>query len=321
MSFLMTKRTLGLKKESTPYTAETLTSDDYNIPAREISYDPEIANYARKLARNEFSRDESIMGKRSITINFSVDIAWSGTADTPPTYFEALECCGLGQTVHSGTGVSLVSDSEHSNVPATIEVVEIGEGASPTQVVIKARGCMGNPEFVLDEVGQPVKVNFEFTGVLDDISDRAGGSLITPTGFDSPLPEAVLCGTIEYFSETQKLNTMTLNLNNTIELFTDPAKCEGWEGAHVTDRNPSLEIDPDLDTIANRGHFSRWTGESTGSFSLQIGDHMTLSAPAGQIVKAYSPGDREGHVVNQLSIELKRSSGDDEFKLLQGSES
>jgi len=48
---------------------------------------------------------------------------------------------------------------------------------------------------------------------------------------------------------------------------------------------------------------------------------MTISAPAVQYIKAYPPGDREGHVTNQKSLELKRSSGNDELKILQGSES
>jgi hypothetical protein len=46
------------------------------------------------------------------------------------------------------------------------------------------------------------------------------------------------------------------------------------------------------------------------------------AAPAAQIVQSYKPGDREGHVVNNMRFELKgTSSGNNEFSLLQGARS
>lgn len=314
------KRTLGFKIETTAYSGEDLATADYDVPAYNISYSPEIAMYARKLARGDYSRDTSIAGKRTITISFSVDLAYSGTAATAPTYFKCLRACGMKQTTHGATGVSLVPHAEYSNVPATIEVVEKDDGTSPSQVVVKATGCMGNARFVLDDVGTPIRIEFEFKGVLDSITDRAYADIIAPTGFDSQLPDAVLGATITLFSEVQQLNTVTIDLGNVTEIYTDPSRTQGVEGARIVDRNPFAEIDPDLDLIASRGNYARHTGNTEGQFYMEVGSNITITAPKSQIVQSYSPGDREGHVTNQMRVELKRdTNGNDELEILQGS--
>jgi len=321
MGFNKTKRTLGMKIESTPYTAETLAATDYNIEAFNIEYTPEIAVLERKIARGDLSRDVSITGKRQVTITFSIHAYTSSTLNSPPNYFKCLQACGMFQTIHGSTGVSLVPHASYTNVPATIEVVEKDEGTSPSQVVIKAHGCMGNVKIPLGNVGEPLRYDFEYKGVLTSITDRAYGSILTPTGMTSQQPEAVLACGITLFGEGQQLNTITIDLGNVVENYTDPTKDQGYEGARVVDRNPNIALDPDLELIATQGDYARWTGNTTGIFSMQIGDNMAISAPAAQLTNAYQPGEREGHVVNNKTLELKRSSGNDELKILQGSES
>jgi len=320
MSFLLAKRTVGFKLEAVPYTAEVLAVGDFDFRAYNISYDPDIAKTARKLAEGDFSRRISISGKRSLPFTFSVDVSRSDAVATAPKYWKLLRACGMKQVVHGSTGISLVTSSETTNVPGTIEVVEKDEGASPVQVVVQGRGAMGNAKFVLDNVGMPMRIDFEFKSALIDIFDRAFGSILSPTGFDAALPDAVLSATTSFFAETQKLDTVTTDLGNQVELYTCPANADGWEGAHVVDRNPTLEMDPDLELLATQSDFTRWTGETTGALLITIGDSLQFSAPAAQLIKAYTPGDREGHVTNTKSLELKRGpTGDDELELLQGS--
>lgn len=323
MGFLMPKRTIGFKIESTPYTAETLSANDYDIAAYNVTYSPEIPMKERRLARGDFSRDISISGKRSITITFSVDFYHSGTNATPPNYFKCLRACGLKQTVHGATGVSLITDSDYTDVPATIEVVEKDEGTSPSQLVFKAKGAMGNAKVVMDNVGEPIRVEFEFKGVLVSVTDRAYGSILAPSGITSQLPEAVLNAGATFFGEGRCVNTITIDLANDVQLYSCSSSTYGYDGAHVVDRNPTLETDPDLALIATNGDYSRWTNNTTGAFLINMGSasqRLTVSAPAAQLINAYQPGDREGHVVNSESFELKRSSGNDELKILQGSE-
>jgi len=320
MSFLPERRTIGAKTESTPYTAETLAATDYNFKAFNINYSPEIAMMARKVARGDFSREVSIAGKRSCTVSFSVELAYSGTANTAPTYGKLLKACALKETVHTTTGVSYLTDAGYSAVPVTIEVVEKDEGTSPVQVVVRVRGCMGNAKISFDSVGQPCRIDFEFKGALVSIADRAFASILTPTSMNDSTPDAVLSATVSFYTETRRIDKFSVDLGNDVQLFTDPAQSVGLQGAHVVSRNPTVEIDPDLALIATNGDFARWVANTTGAMSVTVGSNFTLSAPAIQIIKDYAPGDREGHVTKTMSFECKRSSGNDEFKILQGAE-
>jgi len=318
MSFVMPKRTLGFKIEGTPYTAETLTVHEYNLAAYNVGYSGDIPMKDRKLVRGDFSRDPSIAGKRQITINFSIDLYYSGTLATAPNYFACLRACGLKQTTYGSVGVGLTTDAAYSNVPATIEVVEKDEGTSPAQVVIKARGAMGNAKIILDNVGEPQRIDFEFKGVLASITDRAFGAILAPSGISTQVPNAVLAAGISLFTQRQQLNTYTVDLGNDVQNYTDASKSEGYEGARIVDRNPTLEMDPDLELIATQGDYNRWTGNTTGVFSSQS-NNLRLYAPAAQLVNAYQPGEREGHVTNQKSLELKRgAAGNDEFEIIHG---
>jgi hypothetical protein len=313
---------MGCKIESTPYTAETLAASDYDVSAYAITYDPEVEMYMRKLARGDASKDPAIAGKRKIKINFSVDMTVGAAAATAPSYFKCLRACGMKQTTHGATGVSLVTHADYFNVPMTIEVVERDEGTSPVQLVLKARGCMGNVKHTIPGVGLPGKLDFEFTGVLVSITDRAYANLITPTGFDAALPQAVLACTTSLFGESQNFDKITIDLGNKVELWSDPTKAEGFEGARIVDRNPTIEIDPALSLIASNSNYSRHTGNTTGAYAETIGAGIaiTILAPKAQIIQSYKPGEREGRVTNQIKCSLNRNLGNDELTILQGAQ-
>lgn len=324
MSFMLPKRTVGAKIEDPKYAAEVLAAEDFDFCAYDITYDPEIAMYARKCARGDFSRDTSIAGKRTNTVTFKVDLAQHTSAlENEPSYFKLLRACAMKMTPHGSTGISLVTDAGYTDVPITIEVIEKDEGATPSQIVIPLSGCMGNAKIVMSTTGQPIAIEFEFKGVLGTIADRAFGDILNPTGFNTSLPDAVLSSTISIDfgtgAEAQTVDTFTIDLGNDVQVFSDPAKAEGVSGAHVVDRNPTMELDPDLVLIATQGDYTRWTGNTTGALVVEVGSNMHISAPAVQIIKGYAPGDREGHVINNKSLELKRSAGNDELELLQGS--
>ena len=317
--FMIKRRTLGAKIESTPYTVETLNGNDYNIPAYNVNYKGDIPMKDRKLVRGNYSSDPAVPGKRKLTISFSVDLYYSGTANTAPATFKLFRGCAMKQTAHTTKGISLVTDSDYTNVPLTMEVVEKAEGASPSQVVIKGRGMMGNAKLVCDNTGEPIRIDYEFQGVLSSIADRAYGSIIAPSMGSIPVPDNVMgCG-VTLFGEAQTINKFTIDLGNQVEVCSDPKYTEGYEGAHVVDRTPVLELDPDLELVATQDDISRWTGATTGAFSCMLNTRLLLSAPKAQYKEVYSPGEREGHVVNQKICGLHGDSGDDDFEILHGS--
>ncbi len=320
MGFITKKRTFGIKLESTPYTSETLIAGDYNVPVYDVNYSVDITMKEREVANGTFGRPIQIAGKRPFTCSVMVDMYAEDTLDTPPSWGKMLQACGLQETVHAATGVSWVPNCEYSTTPHTIEIVDKSEGQSPAQTVYHARGCMGECKIVVNTVGEPIALQFEFTGVIETITDRAFGSILNPA-LSANDPDAVLASTLTAFGETQRFDTFTLAFNNDVQNWTDSSKAEGFEGARVVDRAPSLEADPDAELIAVQGDFVRWTGNTTGAMAITVGD-ITISAPAVQITKSYANGDREGHVTFSKSMVLTEGpAGNDEFEILQGAKS
>lgn len=240
--FAIAKRTIGFKIEDTPYSGENLQADDFNLQAYNIQYTPGIESYGRKLARGDYSKDPSVAGRRTGQVTFSVDVHFNATVTSAPNYWKCLQACGMRQ--YTGpNGVWLKPDANYSNVPATIEVPERDEGTNPAQLVMRLRGAMGTAKLVSDALGKPARIDFDFKGVLDNISDRAYAEIFVPTGFGTAQPEAVLGITTTLFSKTMKHSKVEFDLGNVVDLWSDPSKAEGIEGARISDRNPTITID------------------------------------------------------------------------------
>lgn len=316
--FALTKRTMGLKLEGTPGTAETLAVGDYNFKAYNINYSVEIEENKRKYAMGNFAPHKSIMGRRTGTVSFSVDLTNPGDA-APPNYGKIFMACGLGET---GTTVYTAA-SLLTNVTATIEVVEMDEGATPAQLVIKIKGAMGNVKFVADGVGKLVRMDFEFKGILSNISDRSFGSIIFPASVDSYDAEVLINGVANYTYGSLSLDKFTIDLGNDIQMETDVTDPSGYKSCHIVNRNITWTVDPYLDLLAGKDYFASWTAPTLAAlvFSLGSTNTVTLYIPKAQIVKAYNPSDRTGMVVNTLegiavrTVNEDAAGGDDIFTI------
>ena len=99
--FVNNRRTLIGKKEAVPYTAETLADADFNVRIRDITYSKEIVEYQRKLALGHLDASESIMGKRTGSVSFVVELAVGDDAGTAPNWGKFLEGCGFKETVYA----------------------------------------------------------------------------------------------------------------------------------------------------------------------------------------------------------------------------
>lgn len=313
-------RAVGFKPEASPYTypQTNLAQADYDFKPISPKYSIDIEKVARAYATGNMSLLTSLIGKRSGVISFMVDLAWSGTVNTEPDWGKLIKSCGVQQTAHGSTGISWRPSSFLTAVPAVIEAAETTDTANPSQIVVQLRGCTGTAKLVLDQVGNPVRIHFEFRGPIVKVYDRV--TAIQASGYDAVAPDVVLGATISAFGETLDLDKMTLDFGNKVELLPDPAAPEGFKGSHISGRAPTLQVDPYLGLLSANDHWSRLINGTTGAFSMTVGSHITVSAPALQISSAYDPGVRGGAVTNNILFDLtKGSSGDDEWEILQGS--
>lgn len=326
--FLTNKTVVFGKQESPAYVAATMDSGmadaDFNVRVQDISYSIDIAEYRRKLADATLDYSESVMGKQQITVSFKVGLAPAPAANLEPQWSKLLESCAFKKTAHGATGISWVPHADNTHVPITLVIEEIEEGASPDGVKIVIGGAMGNVKFSVGTVGEPVNMEFEFTGKLYVIEDFASGNRIDPTTFSTIVEPPLLCATATINSVAQDFDTFEFDMANDVQVWTDPSDCTGLKGSYVAGREPVMTLDPTSKLLATED----WYGDLTSSTptpraisaALAVSPAMTLSAPKGQLV-ALSPGERNGARTNEKTLLLEKSSGNDCFKVLQGSES
>ena len=314
-----TKRVMGAKIETTPYVQESTLNWYYDV--RNIKFEPKIEMFLRNNARADFSKDVDIAGKRSVKFSFEFDMHPGSNVYTAPRNWDFLQACAMKQTTYGTTGVGLVTDATQDRVPMTMRIVDREEGTTPGGLVIDVAGAMGNAKIGHKKTGEPNTCTCDFEGRLVGISTLAAANMITPSAFDTALPEATLSATINLFSTIMFTDGLEVDLGNKTELFTDPADPTGYNGARVTGRDPKLTIAPDALTTSNMDWYTAHINNTTGTLSVQVGSNTTYSAPVCQLEETYKFAAREGHWANDLKLDLKRSSGNDEFAILQGAKS
>ena len=319
------KPTVGFRIETVPYTAEqSFIAADYDQRIYGVKVDPKLEAYARKLVHGDYSRDRTVIGKHDATVSFSVDLYPGSAVNVAPTYFAMVQACGWLQTTFTTAGISLTPNANQNRVPGTIEVAFPEEGASPRQLVYRIKGAMGKLKITMNQVGQPAKLDFSFQGALYAITTRAYANIITPAGFDTALPPAVLAATFSFFGTTQYPAKFEIDGGEKLEMFSDITDPTGYSGARISDRIVTGTMDPDMMVPADLDLYSSMLNNTTGTLSMTIGGAVpiVISAPTAQIVEAYKDAKREGHLVNQLKIEYQRgTNGNDEVEILQGAKS
>jgi len=319
--FLTNKTVVYGKLESTPYTGETLADADFDVRVSDVSYSFDVQEYRRKIADGTLDFSASVKGKQSATVSFKVDLAPGAAADDEPEWSKMLEACGFKKTAYGSTGIGWVPHADNTHTPVTIEVQEIEEGASPDALRVRLVGAMGNVTFTIGQVGEPTQMNFEFTGMLDVIDDRTSAQRIDPTAFNTVCPPPILSATITVNSIAQELDTFEFNMNNDVQMWTDPSKAEGIKGAYVAGREPQMTLDPMMTLLATEDWYAELIGDCTTrravSVSYSSSPLITLSAPKAHLI-AVAPGERNGARTAEKTFLLTKDSGNDVFEVLQG---
>lgn len=324
--YVSQKMMIGCRIESDPYTMENAV--EYDILARSPTVSPTIEEFVRKYAVGDFDSFESVMGKRMGEINFTCDLQGSGTAATAPKIGKLLRGCGFRETV-GVAGVDYVKDAGVNKTPLTFYIVFKGAGVTPTGIIVKLRGCMGDVEFLIAKTGEPIQANFKFMGAIVSITDLTSAQIPGLTGHDTTIPPATVSAQALYRSASLQANNISLKMNNDVQMLTDMNQSEGYEGGYVVDANPTWNADPYLARTADRFLWNLATGETgplsgrlqmwAGSTSV-LGNHIQLNAHQAQIQKSHAIASREGTDMNPLEGRMNRgATGAPIFHLTFGS--
>jgi len=316
--FIDGRKLLGMADEvavSGAYSAVVLSNGDFNVRVKNITYGPEINEAKRAYNTGDFGKFESIMGKRKGSISWDVDLAPAvddsagSNLGSAPAWADMLEGCGWSATAFSQSW-QIQTVATKTAETRTIGVYEIEEGAvaSAQQNFIQLAGAMGNVQIILNEIGEFLTLHFEYQGRLEAISDTAAGSAFSGGGYDTSKPVGLLGSTLTAFGSAIDPDSMTIDCQNQLAYIVDPAKGQGVKGVNVTNREPTLTVNPYRQLDSYNTYFSKWVSSTTGAFAASVGTNLSINAAAVQIANAYQAGERDGNTIDEISLNILRGS-------------
>lgn len=299
-SYLQNLRILVAKQESTPGTAETLTSADFDVRIRnpEITINVEQDDEASKYARGDHGEDDVVMGAQSGTISFAVRAAWSGTANAAPEWGKFFESCGAVGSAYTTVGYGYRPVKDNDEKTMTIWVYDIQRGATPKAVLYKYTGCIGTAQIGAEGVGKPWMIKFTFSGKLTDVDfNVANASIPFLNNLDASCTDKMLNNAMTIDSVATKISSFALDLGNEVQPMYDQSDSTGISHFGIVSRKPRFACNPlvaeAVDVYGNLS--SGLTGCANMPVISIAANHFSLKVPKAQLITA-NVNAREGLV-------------------------
>ena len=320
---LTRKRVLAAKLETAVGTTIALAAADGAMNVFDAIMQP-TAEFIERMGQSAFSPLPGVVGARSGTVSFSVEINGSGVTEniggeSVPAWAETfLPACGMVNTLAAKniftplTGAPGVADYGWRTLTIGVYI----DGTLRT-----LSGCMGNARFIFP-AGGIACVEFTFTGIWEAPTTVA---IITP---DYPVvPPNRFAGSTFVLDEDAAaiVAELTVDLGNEVVLREDGStagKTSGFNSAVITGRRITGTIDLEGLVAAQTLTHTNWLaiGEQAVAWVLNpgtdIGNEQSFAAPKLQFTNLQE-GDRNGIVSNNIEFQLNRSAdlGDDEFTI------
>lgn len=302
MPLLDKKSVLAAKIETTPGTAESLAAANatMNVFNKRIIDQTE---FIERMGQGAFGRIVGSHGARIGQATFETDLTPSTT--THPAWALAfLPACGL---VASTDTYTPRTEAPGSNVK-TLTIGLYTDG-----LYEQLHGCMGTFSIQF-EAGRVPRIQWTFTGVYTKPSDVA---ILDPT-YETTNPIRFVSSALAIGSYTPKIQSMSLDIGNQVVLREDSRSTTGFSYAVVTDRRPTLTLNPELDLVATAPYATDFENRTMRAISWAMSESnlgFSWSAPAGQLAGPPQPGNRGDIRTWELVYQLNKSdpTGDDEL--------
>ncbi len=185
-------------------------------------------------------------------------------------------------------------------------------------VVEALRGGRSNVTFACTR-GQPVRMNHEFSGVLQDSFDAALLSSIT---FDTTEPPAFIAVAMLINAVSIPFETLSFNMQNDVQPRPDANAADGYLSYHVGGREPQITMDPESVKKADLDYDGLLKAGTKFPVELVVGtvagNKFLMSWPNCQF-SDQGPGSRNLIRTKDVTIACVGvdADGEDEFFMLQ----
>ena len=301
MTFLKRKRVLAAKIESTVGTVETLAAADaaFNVYDAMIQINTEMEE---RQGQGGFGYFSSVPAGRIGVATFRTYLEWDGTATEPSwadTFFPA---CGW---VKTGQVYTPRSEAPGNNAKTlTIGVYE-AEPTGSNAVLKRLAGCMGSFTVNLP-TGRLGFIEWEFMGVWQAVTSV---TMLSPT-YPTAKGLRFAGGLAEWDNVNMCVESATINSGNNVIMRECPTTAAGYISAFITDRRPTINLNPEAVTIATQDRWAKWLAESEHALELDLAGPTTsvlsFDAPKAQIINNQE-GDRNGMVIDEIELQCNKN--------------
>lgn len=310
---LQRKAQVAVKLETTEGTAVAVAAADAGLYVYEVSFTPDITMVPRNPLRSTLSNLPHYIGKKGASITFKTELVGSGTAGTAPALGTLFQACGMSETIVASTSVTYAPDSDEAQ----------GDGSSASVGLfidgkrLTLFGARGSCSLEY-KAGEPVMASFTLTGVYGGVSDTA---LLSGITYPTPTPKVFLGETLTLGGDTLVAENLTLDIGNNVVLRPDVTIAEGYKAAAITERAPTVGVDPEEVLGATRNDWSKYENATASALLVTLtgsaGNIVTLNA-AESVVSGLSYGDRDGVLTNDIELALtdSASAGDGEYSIV-----
>lgn len=299
-------RKLGLlfKIESIYATDPTPTGSDNAILATDVTYTPmEGSEENRDLLLPYLGNQGVILTGLHGRLEFSVELAGSGTPGTAPNWGALLQACGMDETVTEDTDVAYAPVSGGYEA-GTFYYMRDGE----KHVLL---GCRGNVSLQLVPSRIP-RLRFTFIGLHGTVPTDAALPTVDLTGWQTPLPVSKANTTFSLHGYAGPTESVSIDLGNQVEA----RMLIGSEGAEIVDRRASGSVVMEATQLATKNWNAIARAHTRAAMAAQhgiaAGNIVQIAAPAVQIGR-YTEGQTQGIINNTLPLMICPVTGNDEL--------
>jgi hypothetical protein len=313
------KKVLVMKPESTYGTdalGGTYTTADI-IPALDMQPSPNLEEIEIQAAAGHLGRLNSAIGIESAQVRFRLPMRGVGaggpySASVKPEWHNPFEGCSLLGTLGGGEWTYAPSVNDMSQ---TIYVVS-HIGGETNGLAIKLVGCHGDVELSM-RAGALVDATFTFQGLITGVSDIVylGGTLLSV-----PFPVAKSAqfqiGTENF---APRIANLGFRLGNVLQRIPSINSTGGIVGFFVSDRNPRLTIDPEVNLAAAYDWYTKWTQSTLADCTFRAGSQsnniLKFNFDRLQIV-AQPWGERDGMASLATTLLATIAAGNDDLSIV-----
>lgn len=319
--------------ESTKGTKSTtinLAGTNSKFRVYDLKFEPDTQIFERRTMGKTLSRYSHIVGRTLARMTFKLELRKTATTDNADAWHPLIEACGWDFN-DLGQWTPTTDQSLHKTLTMYAFIGSTGAAC----VRYGMRGAMGNVTLSAN-IGEPPMLEFEFFGVTDrnDVDNTPSGTFaLKPTDdvlntitHEGAVPGSFHGVALTYDGTIVNTSNFKLNMGNVVAPRDSQASDEGVLHYVITDRAPTIEIDPELASVSSLGIdldallgtelAVAWLYTQPAANSVNART-FTFNAPKCQVT-AHPMSERNGIAVYNLTLALNKSAepGDDEFTLL-----